>query len=241
MRRLKTIFHRRSGERESFPEMNLVWTIIISEHWRFFSLRDIQHVSGICSHFRSIAIPVIEKHFVFRGGDLLPDALKRKIADWLPHKKFTLLYKATTDGFLATSFHKKCDDQGHTLTIIQTKDGYLFGGYTSQSWSSANNKWGIWKPDPTAFLFTLTNPHDHPPTTCPLQPGHAKHAILCYPTCCAIFGAGHDLMLESRSNEHNHSMTVFSSFVDVVGKGSESFTGSAHFTTSDIEVFAVTY
>jgi hypothetical protein len=35
--------------------------------------------------------------------------------------KFTLIYRATVDGFGANAFHSKCDDQGKTLTIIAAK------------------------------------------------------------------------------------------------------------------------
>jgi hypothetical protein len=39
---------------------------------------------------------------------------------------------------------------------------YLFGGYTSTSWKNTNET--IWDNDPSAFLFTLINPHEIPPT-----------------------------------------------------------------------------
>ena len=33
------------------------------------------------------------------------------------------------DGFGAKIFHEKCNYKGETLTIIQSKDEYIFGGY----------------------------------------------------------------------------------------------------------------
>ena len=33
-----------------------------------------------------------------------------------------------------------CDDKGPTLIVIQSSEGWIFGGYTTQSWSG----WGIY-------------------------------------------------------------------------------------------------
>jgi hypothetical protein len=40
----------------------------------------------------------------------------------LKNKQWTLLYRATEDGFDAADFHRKCDNKGATLTIIKTRD-----------------------------------------------------------------------------------------------------------------------
>ena len=46
-----------------------------------------------------------------------------------------LLYRASEHGYTAKSFHKYCDDKGPTLIIIKSSEGWIFGGYTTQSWS----------------------------------------------------------------------------------------------------------
>jgi len=46
-----------------------------------------------------------------------------------------MIYKATLDGFKAADFHRKCDNIGKTLTLIKTTKGYIFGGFTSESWA----------------------------------------------------------------------------------------------------------
>ena len=45
-----------------------------------------------------------------------------------------MIYKATVDGFKGSDFHRKCDNKGKTLTLIKTTKGYIFGGFTSESW-----------------------------------------------------------------------------------------------------------
>ena len=58
--------------------------------------------------------------------------LKEWAGDW----KWKLIYRASEHGYSAKSFHKYCDNvKGPTLVIIKSSEGYIFGGYTTQSWS----------------------------------------------------------------------------------------------------------
>ena len=43
-------------------------------------------------------------------------------------------WRASVDGWAASTFHSRCDRKGPTVTIIRVKR-YIFGGYTSISWS----------------------------------------------------------------------------------------------------------
>lgn len=67
--------------------------------------------------------------------------------------KLTLLYRGTRDTFKAPKFHELCDGKGATISIIKSKCGKVFGGYTSTAWSSVRG----YKKDEKAFLFSLTN------------------------------------------------------------------------------------
>lgn len=60
-----------------------------------------------------------------------------------------ICYRYTTDGQTPSDFHKRCDHLQGTLTIIRTEDEFVFGGYTSQSWSGNEEK-----KDNKAFLFS---------------------------------------------------------------------------------------
>jgi len=170
-------------------------------------------------------------------GTLLRVYHMKKITTWLPRRRFALLYKASRDGFSGHDFHRMCDNKGSSLTVIQTSEGaFLFGGYTSAPWGGTN----IYKTDPTAFLFTLTNPHGIPPSLFPVKHDEAHHATHAQPAHCAVFGNGHDLFLASDSHLNAESFTAFPwSFVATSSKGAETFTGSFHFTTSEVEVYAV--
>ena len=48
-------------------------------------------------------------------------------------------WRASVDGWAASTFQSRCDGKGPTVTIIRV-GRYIFGGYTSKSWVSAHCK-----------------------------------------------------------------------------------------------------
>ena len=59
-----------------------------------------------------------------------------KMREWLGSDyDMKLLYRASEHGYTANSFYEYCDDKGPTLIIIKSSEGWIFGGYTTQSWS----------------------------------------------------------------------------------------------------------
>ena len=58
-----------------------------------------------------------------------------KLREWAGDYKWKLLYRASEHEYTAKSFHEYCDDKGPTLIIIKSSRGWIFGGYTTQSWS----------------------------------------------------------------------------------------------------------
>jgi hypothetical protein len=49
---------------------------------------------------------------------------------------WTLLYRGSRDGFAASNFHGKCDGHSNTISLIETTNGYIFGGFTPVAWES---------------------------------------------------------------------------------------------------------
>ena len=69
-----------------------------------------------------------------------------KLREWLGNDyKWKLLYRASEHGYSGKSFHEYCDNKGPTLVIIKSSKGWIFGGYTTQSWSGIGiyNKYDI--------------------------------------------------------------------------------------------------
>ena len=58
-----------------------------------------------------------------------------KLREWSGDYKLKLLYRASEHDYTAKSFHDYCDNKGPTLIVIKSSGGWIFGGYTTQSWS----------------------------------------------------------------------------------------------------------
>ena len=74
-------------------------------------------------------------------SELLPDTqlvnkqYDSKLREWIGNDcKWKLLYRASEHEYTAKSFHEYCDDKGPTLIVIKSSGGWIFGGYTTQSW-----------------------------------------------------------------------------------------------------------
>ncbi|CAF3624124.1 unnamed protein product [Rotaria socialis] len=172
----------------------------------------------------------------FPNGTLLKLEHKKKLNDFYgkTNQQWELIYKATRDGFDANAFHSHCTDKGPTITIIQSNNNYLFGGYTAIPWTSSDRSY---KSDTTAFLFSLTNPHSIPPTKYLINSARAQSAVYHSSNYGPAFGGGHDINIANGSNANSSSTSFPHTYLDTTGKGNNTFTGTRTFTTSDIEVF----
>ena len=57
------------------------------------------------------------------------------LKEWLGDvKDMRLIYRASEHEFTTKSFHECCDNKGPTLIVIKSSEGWIFGGYTTQSW-----------------------------------------------------------------------------------------------------------
>ena len=84
------------------------------------------------------------------------------VRDQYPQCIFKRIYDASTDGWDATSFHKCCDRKGWTLTLLETTEDFIFGGFTTAEWRSSLI--GINKPDPCSFMFNVNENSKYPIT-----------------------------------------------------------------------------
>ena len=84
----------------------------------------------------------ISRYYLKNPSEFLPNTqlvnqqYDDKLREWLGSDyKWRLLYRASEHGYTGSSFHECCDDvKGPTLVIIKSSRGWIFGGYTTQSW-----------------------------------------------------------------------------------------------------------
>jgi hypothetical protein len=162
------------------------------------------------------------------SGKQLLDLIK--VCEFSLKDKWTLLYRGTRDGFGADDFHSKCDNHNNTLTIVKAHGtSYIFGGFTSINWESS----GVWKSDPNAFLFSLTNKDNQP---CKMRQINTQYSILCNSAYGPTFGAGFDICICNTIAGSTLKLGVSYEHPQP-SQGQSYLAGSNPFQLSEIEVY----
>ena len=117
--------------------------------------------------------------------DLLHDWLEEGDSDG----DLSLLYRGSRDGFNTEDFHFKCDSMSYTLTIIETAEGYILGGYSNLPWTSNM----CWYQANKAFCFVISGSDVSIPQKWNLCDADDHNAVFHSPGFGPVFGCGHDL------------------------------------------------
>ena len=162
-----------------------------------------------------------------------------------------LLYRGSKDGFLASTFHEKCNYKGETFSIIKSTKGYIFGGYTKINWDSTkwNGKCGQENcsrrdGDGDEFVFTLKNPHNFAPTKYNIKDEWKNHSICCDVRLGPIYGCN-DIRIENNCNIKWNSFRYYDfnpgefCFQYNNGKNRLTFTGESKYKVEEIEVYQI--
>ena len=152
-----------------------------------------------------------------------------------------LIYRATRDGFNASSFHSKCDKISNTVTIIKTTSNSVFGGFTSATWKHYNE----YIYDENAFIFSLRRLGNK--NKLRFNVTSPNNAIFGYYYYGPIFGGGHDIHVSDNSNQNNDSFSNLGSSYQLpsnIAHGSYEarsyLAGSYNWQTTEIEVYQLT-
>lgn len=184
----------------------------------------------------------------FASQIIVSNKNKEHIRKWLAEVGKTsepeLLYRASRDGWEASEFHFMCDNKGAKITIVKTSEGYVFGGYSDQSW--AGN--GSYKSSDDAFMFSLKCHAGLAPTKMKLMYGKNSDAVYCKSDCGPCFGAGHDLSVGG-SGYYNalnlkSGYTTYNNTYELPTGALNSFLTGKHgsgnrFEVAEVEVFDV--
>ena len=84
----------------------------------------------------------ISQYYLKNRSELLPNTqlvnqqYDSYLREWIGNDyKWKLIYRASEHDYTAKSFHDCCNDKGPTLVVIKSSGGWIFGGYTTKSWS----------------------------------------------------------------------------------------------------------
>ena len=166
-------------------------------------------------------------------------------------RKINLLYRGSRDGFLARTFHEKCNYKGETFSIIESTTGYIFGGYTkinwdNTEWNGKNGKDNCSRRDGDGdeFVFTLNNPHGFMPTKYNIKDAWKNHSICCDVNLGPIYGCN-DIRIEDNCDKNWNSFRFYDfepgeyCFQYNNGKNRLTFTGEYRYKVKEIEVFQI--
>jgi hypothetical protein len=186
-------------------------------------------VNELCSNTNSLMSQIL------KGEQQCSDLLK--LCEFSPIGKWSLLYRATIDGFGSQDFHSKCDGHSNTLTILKAHDSsYIFGGYTTVAWDGST----IWKTDPNAFLFSLTN-KDNKPIKMKIDPNKHQHAIFCHSECGPSFVGGIIIKNNANTTMDSYSNLGFiykhPQYAYETNEAESFLAGSHEFQLDQIEVY----
>jgi len=164
------------------------------------------------------------------------------LMSWLPpNSTCSLLYQSSTDGKKPADFHHCCDNKGPTLVLIKSGE-YIFGGYTSQSWESADK----FKADDLSFLFALISPSGTQPIKLSAKPSADQHSggILCRTSMGPCFGSknyfGIKLCDAIDGNDFLRDGSR-AAFICPSNVTLSCFTPEVHFDISELEIFKVNF
>eukprot|EP01084_Bolivina_argentea_P101138 181385_1 len=120
-------------------------------------------------------------------------------------KRFSLLFRASEDGFKAKDFHDKCDKNGSTVTIIQSDSGNIFGGYTTIPWSSWSHEYKPPKSTDETFLFLIRSDNEINQKDCPLifptEDRCFQYNVVHDEGKGPAFGGGEDICISDNCND----------------------------------------
>jgi len=181
----------------------------------------------------------------FQGNTLLGSDEVSQILKWISGNKkpWKIIYKATVDGFTASSFRTKCSMKGPTITVIKSTNGNIFGGYTPLNWKASGSQYEF---DTKSFLFSFKNKDIG---KCKIQipntGSSGQYSIYQEGSYGPVFGGGFDLYICDNCSTTNssysnlgYSFTPPSGYSYGATNTQNYLAGSYNFTVSEIEVFA---
>jgi hypothetical protein len=153
---------------------------------------------------------------------------------------WSLCYKGTRDnrpeGFIVSSatagFHARCDGRAGSFFVAKTGTGQIFGGYTALAWGNSTSC--VYRADPAAFLFSLTNNFKHARTG-----SYVDYGIYDCPTSGPTFGAGHDFTTNLSSSIYVNLGYTYACRVGTVGSATcrNDFAGAYQPDIVELEVY----
>ncbi|KAF8773482.1 BTB/POZ domain-containing protein 19 [Argiope bruennichi] len=187
-----------------------------------------QQMSGVINYVRILLIDsqVFAEEVEPTGAVPMELSLESKWKSKRSEKKFDILIKLWIIFHLEALVHNFENNFG--------SHGELCGGFSDVPWGKTRGR-GRYVPSDKAFLFTLINNADVPPTK--FEVVKKMFAIAPHPEYGPIFGAGADLCISHNCNANLESYSNLPHSYDGENASCTLLMGDYNFTVLDYEVF----
>ena len=152
--------------------------------------------------------------------------------DNIKNIKLNLLFRATRDGDIIKTFHDKVDGISPTISLIQTKNNYIFGGFTDHAW---DDKSGC-VPTNNTFMFSFNKNK--------IYIGKNGGYIHCSSDSGPWFCNGAGVYLDNyfkTKNSYQWELKTNNNYFDGFNEQFELVGGTKFFEVNEVEVFKVEY
>jgi hypothetical protein len=159
------------------------------------------------------------------------DGWKSQIGS-LPSTSYTtkLIFSSEKEDDKASSFHKSCDNIAPTLILIETKEGFRYGGFTTQKWESPEQS--IFKEDKNAFIFSLDMEKKYDVTD-------PEKSIQCSMFWGPYFGEGGAICVPDNFLQEKNAFYQWPSSYDISEKDELTFGQEHNINISKYEVYQI--
>ena len=141
-------YENRNNNNKLCKHPDIIWEYIETKDISEESLQQVDDDTDLLSDLdtihcndTSIRLKISSYYFknpseMFPNTQIVSQQYDSKLREWCGDYKWRLLYRASEHGYTGKSFHECCDHvKGPTLIVIKSIGGWLFGGYTTRSWS----------------------------------------------------------------------------------------------------------
>ena len=141
-----------------------------------------------------------------------------------------LIFASEKEDDKASSFHKNCDNIAPTLILIETKEGFRYGGFTTQKWESPEQS--IFKNDKNAFIFSLDTEKKYDITD-------PQKSIQCSMFWGPYFGEGGAICVPDNFLQEKNAFYQWPSSYDISEKDELTFGQEHNINISKYEVYQI--
>ncbi len=92
----------------------------------------------------------IVRYYLKNPSEFLPDTwivtkqYDSYLKEWTGDYKWKLFYRASEHEYSSLRFHRFCNSvKGPTLIVVKSSEGWIFGGFTTQSWNGFGIYYGM--------------------------------------------------------------------------------------------------